>query len=63
MVKNPPVKLGVVGCGGPAHLADCVRTGKEPPATGEHAGHVVELIVAAGRAARTGRTQTLRTTF
>ena len=48
---------------GVAHLAQCIRTGRKPAATGEHARHVVELIAAAYRAARTGRTQTLKTTF
>lgn len=36
---------------------------RKPIPSGEHARHVVELIVAAYRAARTGKTQTLKTTF
>jgi predicted dehydrogenase len=48
---------------GVLHLAECILTDAEPVPSGEHARHVIELIVAAGRAAETGKTQTLRTTF
>ncbi len=48
---------------GVAHLVECIRSRRKPVPTGEHARHVIELIVAAYRAARTGRTQRLRTTF
>ena len=48
---------------GVVHLADCIRSRRKPVPTGEHARHVIELITAAYRAARTGKTQTLRTTF
>jgi predicted dehydrogenase len=45
------------------HLADCIRQDREPAAGGEHARHVIEIIERGYRAARTGRTQNLRTTF
>jgi predicted dehydrogenase len=44
-------------------LVDWVRDGKPSIATAEHARHVVEIIEAGYRAAATGKTQTLRTTF
>lgn len=46
-----------------AHLADCILHDKEPIPTAEHARHVVELIELAYKAARTGETQQLTTTF
>jgi predicted dehydrogenase len=44
-------------------LVDYVREDIPPMATAEHACHVVEIIEAAYRAAETGQTQTLTTTF
>lgn len=44
-------------------LVDWVRLGKPSPATAEHARHVVEIFEAAYRAAATGKTQTLTSTF
>ncbi|MBV9281304.1 MAG: Gfo/Idh/MocA family oxidoreductase [Chloroflexi bacterium] len=44
-------------------LVDWVREGTPSVATAEHARHVVEIIEAAYRAAETGQTQELRTTF
>ena len=44
-------------------LAEWVRDGVPSAATAEHARHVIEIIEAAYRAAETGRTQDLRTTF
>jgi predicted dehydrogenase len=44
-------------------LVDLVREGIPTPATPEHARHVIEIFDAAYRAAETGRTQPLRTTF
>ncbi len=44
-------------------LVDLVRDGTPTVATAEHARHVIEIIEAAYRAAQTGRTQTLTTTF
>jgi predicted dehydrogenase len=44
-------------------LVDWVRDGTPSVATAEHARHVVEIIECAYRAAETGSTQDLRTTF
>jgi predicted dehydrogenase len=44
-------------------LVDWVRDGIPSDATAEHAAHVVEIIEAAYRAAATGETQTLHTSF
>jgi predicted dehydrogenase len=44
-------------------LVDWVRDGTPTIVTAEHGRHVVEIIEAAYRAAETGETQTLRTTF
>lgn len=37
------------------HLADCVRDGKQPIASGRHARHVLEVMLAAQQSAREGR--------
>jgi predicted dehydrogenase len=64
VVNTPHQKLGE------AHvfedkmqLVDLVREGKPAYATPEHARHVIEIIEAGYRAAETGRTQELTTTF
>jgi predicted dehydrogenase len=44
-------------------LADAIRDGRQPRATGEQARHVVEIIECAHRAAATGQTQELTSTF
>ena len=44
-------------------LADCVREGTPTMATAEHARHVIDIIESGYRAAETGQTQELRTTF
>lgn len=44
-------------------LVELVRDGTPTPATPEHARHVIEIIEAAYRAAETGETQALRSTF
>ncbi|HEV8637157.1 MAG TPA: Gfo/Idh/MocA family oxidoreductase [Chloroflexota bacterium] len=44
-------------------LVDWVRDGKPTVATAEHARHVIDVIEAAYRAAETGKTQELKTTF
>jgi Predicted dehydrogenases and related proteins len=44
-------------------LVRWVRDGEPSIATAEHARHVIEIIEAAYRAAETGQTQTLKTTF
>ncbi len=44
-------------------LVDWIREERSTIVTAEHARHVIEIIEAAYRSARTGNTQTLRTTF
>jgi predicted dehydrogenase len=44
-------------------LGQLVRDGIPTPSTAEHARHVIDVIEAAYRAAETGQTQQLRTTF
>lgn len=44
-------------------LVDLAREGTPTASSPEHARHVIEIIEAAYRAAETGQTQTLRTTF
>jgi predicted dehydrogenase len=44
-------------------LVDLLREGTPTVSTAEHARHVIEIIEAAYRAAETGQTQQLRTTF
>jgi predicted dehydrogenase len=44
-------------------LVDWIREGKPTIATAEHARHVIEILDAAYRAAESGQTQMLRTTF
>ena len=44
-------------------LVDWAREGKPSLATAEHARHVIEIFEAGYRAAETGETQTLTTTF
>ena len=44
-------------------LVDWVREDKPTPVTAEHARHVVDIIESAYRAAETGKTQELKTTF
>ncbi len=44
-------------------LVDCVREGTESVASAEHARHVIDIIESGYRAAETGQTQELRTTF
>jgi predicted dehydrogenase len=44
-------------------LVDWVREGTPSPCTAEHARHVIEIIEAGYRAAETGQTQALTTTF
>lgn len=45
------------------HLVDCVRDGTTPLTTPEHAYHVLEIMIRAMAAARTGRTQDVLSTF
>ncbi|RZU10944.1 putative dehydrogenase [Kribbella rubisoli] len=45
------------------HLADCVASGTRPLLNLEHARHVLEIMLKADEAARTGQAQELTTTF
>jgi predicted dehydrogenase len=45
------------------HAVDCIRSGRPPVASGEHAAHVVEIIEKGYEAARTGQTQRLESSF
>jgi len=45
------------------HAVECIRTGRPPIASGEHAAHVVEIIEKGYLAAQTGQTQTLESRF
>jgi predicted dehydrogenase len=45
------------------HLADCVRQGTEPRASGRHARHVLEVMLAAQQSARDGRAVDVASTF
>jgi len=48
---------------GVEHLADCIREGKKPAISAEHARHCLELMLASMEASRTGAAQELNTTF
>ena len=45
------------------HMVDCVLNDKQPIVTAEHARHVIEIIELGYKAAATGMTQELTTTF
>lgn len=45
------------------HLADCVQLGIEPRASGQHARHVLEVMLAAQQSARDGRAIDVASTF
>ncbi len=45
------------------HLADCVREGRRPILSAEHARHALEIMLKAIESARVGRVLDLRTTF
>jgi len=48
---------------GLGHLVECIREGTKPVVTPEHAYHVLEIMLAAQAAARTGKAQRLKSTF
>lgn len=48
---------------GPRHFLDCLTGGAQPILTGEHACHVLEIIVQAGASAKQGCAIDLTTTF
>lgn len=45
------------------HLADCLRDGVQPVASGRHARHVLEVMLAAERSATEGRVMDVASTF
>jgi predicted dehydrogenase len=45
------------------HLVDCIRTGRRPVHTPEHAYHVLEVMLAAEAAGRDGRAREIQSTF
>ena len=45
------------------HLADCLRDGRQPVASGRHARHVLEVMLAAERSATEGRLVDVSSTF
>lgn len=45
------------------HLLDCLETGRQPIVGGDHARHVLEVMLVAREAAREGRTLPVHTTF
>ena len=45
------------------HLVDCVRSGEAPICSAEHARHALEIMLAAGESARSGRAVELETRF
>lgn len=46
-----------------AHLADCIQQDSQPVVSGEHAVHVLEIMLKALQSAREGRSLELETTF
>ncbi|MBS0387468.1 MAG: Gfo/Idh/MocA family oxidoreductase [Proteobacteria bacterium] len=48
---------------GLVHLVDCLRQHRRPDVRPEHAYHVLEVMLAAERASRTGRAQPIRSRF
>jgi predicted dehydrogenase len=48
---------------GVEHLADCIREGRKPIISAEHARHCLDLMLASMEAARTGVAQEVSTTF
>jgi len=44
-------------------MVDCVLNDKEPVISAEHARHVIEIIELGYKAASTGQTQEMMTTF
>jgi predicted dehydrogenase len=49
--------------GGASYLAECLATGREPMLSGEHALHVLEVMVAAKRSAAEGRRVAVESRF
>jgi predicted dehydrogenase len=45
------------------HLVECIRGGRKPEVRSDHAYHVLEIMLAAQAAGRTGKAQRIRSTF
>lgn len=45
------------------HLVECIRDGKRPLVTPEHAGHVLEIMMKAKQSGREGRAVSIESTF
>ncbi len=45
------------------HLVDCIREGRKPEVTAEHARHVIDIMEQSYASVRTGRRQEITTTF
>ncbi|MBI3971969.1 MAG: Gfo/Idh/MocA family oxidoreductase [Chloroflexi bacterium] len=62
-----PIEMGGAAswslASGVEHLADCIREGKRPIISAEHARHCLEVMLASMEAARTGATQEMSTSF
>src|SRR5262249_32216975 len=48
---------------GVAHLVDCIREGKRPVISAEHAAHCLEVMLKSMEAARSGQAQEVNSTF
>jgi predicted dehydrogenase len=48
---------------GAAYIAECLATGQQPVLSGEHAVHVLEVMLAVERAAETGRQVPIESSF
>lgn len=63
-VASPEAGAGghLIGAG-PEHFIDCLEGKAEPILTGEHATHILEIIIKAEESAKTGQAIALETTF
>jgi predicted dehydrogenase len=59
---EPTGHPNLIGCG-PDHFVACLRGEEEPILTGEHATHVLEIILKAEQSANEGRAIALETSF
>jgi predicted dehydrogenase len=63
LVRHATDTQGYVWEMGASHVAECLAAGTEPGVSAEQALHVLEIIVAAREAQRTGQRQELATSF
>jgi predicted dehydrogenase len=61
--SQPETSPGWSYVSGIDHLVECIRAGKRPLITPEHAYHVLEVLLKAKEAARSGITQTVESAF